>query len=148
MSAPPKYNILKQDGGESPFVSLDKAVVPPQGMPSGPGGGFAGGPEHRPAGGKRRKLKNTVRTFPRGILRKILPTSNPSQTRKRSVKLFSDKSIKAARMTAKKRVGSMKLKDIRNELIDKKLLPKNAKNVPPEMLRLLSRVGVGAGLIN
>uniref|UniRef100_A0A6C0I5I4 Uncharacterized protein n=1 Tax=viral metagenome TaxID=1070528 RepID=A0A6C0I5I4_9ZZZZ len=119
--------------------SIDASMRPTYAMPTGPGGG-----------GRRRKA---TRTFPRGILRKthkILPSANPSKlppTRKRSVRLMTNKGMDAARKTAKSRAAKTDIKTIRKILVEKKLIASDKKHVDPNMLRSLYANAVGAGLI-
>jgi len=147
-----QYTIIKQDdpnfapiaGGEHnegvrQGYAADPADVPTYAMPSGPG--FTGG---------RRK----TRTFPRGILRKthkIVPTRDPTRapaTRKRSIRLASDKRIREARKSAKLRAAKTDIAAIRKTLTDKKIISSDKKKVPHAVLRTLYADAVGAGLLN
>ncbi len=153
-SESPKYRVVKSGaeppkhtggGGETGVYSIGKEVVNPIGMPSGPGG-----PPTGPTGGKRRG----TRTFPRGILRKtqkILPTKTPTKlppTRKRSVRLLTNKGADAARKTAKARAAGTDIKTIRKILVERKLIAADKKHVDPQILRLLYANAIGAGLLS
>ena len=145
---PTKYTIIKE-GSDPAFngqdtsarVSTITAPQPPVGMPSGPG--FGG-----------RRPRRSSKTFPRGILRKtakIVPSKNPSKapaTRKRSVKLMTEKGLEKARKTAKAKAAKMDIALIRKKLIEKKIIGGEKKNVPPSVLRVLYADSVGAGLLS
>jgi hypothetical protein len=121
--------------------------INPTGMPSGPG-----------SGGKRKVHRRSVKTFPRGILRKtakIHPTKNPSKapptsgTRKRSVKLMMESGVEKARKTAKAKAAHMDIALIRKKLVEKKIIGGDTKkNIPPTVLRTLYADSVGAGLLS
>jgi hypothetical protein len=136
-----QYNIIKkgdpnfsQAGGQAYDISAE--VRPVYAMPTGPGGG------------------RKTRTFPRGILRKtnkIVPSKFPSKappSRKRSVRLLSDKTVKEARKTAKTRAIKTDINTIRKKLIEKKIISAEKKNIPSAVLRTLYADSVGAGLLN
>jgi hypothetical protein len=112
-------------------------------MPSGPG-----------FGGRRPRVRRSTKTFPRGILRKtakIVPSKNPSKapvTRKRSVKLMTEKGLEKARKTAKAKAAKMDIALIRKKLVEKKIIAEEKKNVPPSVLRVLYADSVGAGLLS
>ena len=145
---PTKYTIIKE-GSDPAFNGQDTlarvatitAPQPPVGMPSGPG--FGG-----------RRPRRSSKTFPRGILRKtakIVPSKNPSKapaTRKRSVKLMTEKGLEKARKTAKAKAAKMDIALIRKKLIEKKIIGGEKKNVPPSVLRVLYADSVGAGLLS
>lgn len=145
---PTKYTIIKE-GSDPAFNGKDTlarvatitAPQPPVGMPSGPG--FGG-----------RRPRRSSKTFPRGILRKtakIVPSKNPSKapaTRKRSVKLMTEKGLEKARKTAKAKAAKMDIALIRKKLIEKKIIGGEKKNVPPSVLRVLYADSVGAGLLS
>jgi hypothetical protein len=147
---PTKYTIIKE-GSDSAFngqdpstrVSTITAPRPPVGMPSGPG-----------FGGRRPRVRRSTKTFPRGILRKtakIVPSKNPSKapaTRKRSVKLMTEKGLEKARKTAKAKAARMDIALIRKKLVEKKIIAEEKKNVPPSVLRVLYADSVGAGLLS
>lgn len=145
---PTKYTIIKE-GSDPAFngqdtlarVSTITAPQPPVGMPSGPG--FGG-----------RRPRRSSKTFPKGILRKtakIVPSKNPSKapaTRKRSVKLMTEKGLEKARKTAKAKAAKMDIALIRKKLVEKKIIAGEKKNVPPSVLRVLYTDSVGAGLLS
>lgn len=147
---PTKYTIIKE-GSDSAFngqdpstrVSTITAPVNPVGMPSGPG-----------FGGRRHRARRSTKTFPKGILRKtakIVPDKNPSKapaTRKRSVKLMTERGLEKARKTAKARAAKMDIALIRKKLIEKKIIGGDKKNIPPAVLRVLYADSVGAGLLS
>ena len=147
---PTKYTIIKE-GSDPAFngqdvstrVSTITAPRPPVGMPSGPG-----------FGGRRQRVRRSTKTFPRGILRKtakIVPSKNPSKapaTRKRSVKLMTEKGLEKARKTAKAKAAKMDIALIRKKLVEKKIIAEEKKNVPPSVLRVLYADSVGAGLLS
>ena len=143
-----KYTIIKEGSdpsfnGQDPStrVSVITAPTPPVGMPSGPG---FGGRRHR----------RSTRTFPKGILRKtakIVPDKNPSKspaTRKRSVKLMTERGLEKARKTAKAKAAKMDISLIRKKLVEKKIIGGVKKNIPPAVLRVLYADSVGAGLLS
>jgi len=146
-----KYTIIKE-GSDPAFNGQDKSVhvstitapVPPVGMPSGPGFG----------GVRRRRVHRTTKTFPKGILRKtakIVPAKNPSKapaTRKRSVKLMTERGLENARKTAKAKAAKMDIALIRKKLVDKKIIGGEKKTIPPAVLRVLYADSVGAGLLS
>jgi len=147
---PTKYTIIKEGSdtafnGQDPStrVSTITAPRPPVGMPSGPG-----------FGGRRQRVRRSTKTFPRGILRKtakIVPSKNPSKapaTRKRSVKLMTEKGLENARKTAKAKAAKMDIALIRKKLVEKKIIAGEKKNVPPSVLRVLYADSVGAGLLS
>jgi hypothetical protein len=147
---PTKYTIIKE-GSDPAFNGQDAstrvatitAPRPPMGMPSGPG-----------FGGRRHRVRRSTKTFPRGILRKtakIVPSKNPSKapaTRKRSVKLMTEKGLEKARKTAKTNAAKMDITLIRKKLVEKKIIGEEKKNVPPSVLRVLYADSVGAGLLS
>jgi hypothetical protein len=147
---PTKYTIIKE-GSDPAFSGQDPVTrtypitnpLPPQGMPSGPG--FGGG----------RRPRRSTKTFPKGILRKtarILPSKNPSKappiTRKRSVKLMTEKGLDKARKTAKAKAAKMDIATIRKKLVEKKIIGGEKKNIPSAVLRVLYADSVGAGLLS
>lgn len=145
---PTKYTIIKEGSdpafdGKDPLtrVSTITAPRPPMGMPSGPG--FGG-----------RRPRRSTKTFPKGILRKtakIVPSKNPSKapaTRKRSVKLMTEKGLEKVRKTAKAKAAKMDISLIRKKLIEKKIIGGDKKNIPPAVLRVLYADSVGAGLLS
>lgn len=145
---PTKYTIIKEGSdpafdGKDPLtrVSTITAPLPPVGMPSGPG--FGG-----------RRPRRSTKTFPKGILRKtakIVPSKNPSKapaTRKRSVKLMTEKGLEKVRKTAKAKAAKMDISLIRKKLIEKKIIGGDKKNIPPAVLRVLYADSVGAGLLS
>ena len=149
---PTKYTIIKE-GSDSAFngqdpstrVSTITAPVNPVGMPSGPG-----------FGGRRQRVRphRSTKTFPKGILRKtakIVPDKNPSKapaTRKRSVKLMTERGLEKARKTAKAKAAKMDIALIRKKLVEKKIIGGDKKNIPPAVLRVLYADSVGAGLLS
>ena len=147
---PTKYTIIKE-GSDSAFngkdpstrVSTITAPVNPVGMPSGPG-----------FGGRRARVRRSTKTFPKGILRKtakIVPAKNPSKapaTRKRSVKLMTERGLEKARKTAKAKAAKLDVETIRKKLIEKKIIGAEKKNIPPTVLRVLYTDSVGAGLLS
>jgi hypothetical protein len=145
---PTKYTIIKE-GSDSAFNGHDKSMhvttitspAPPVGMPSGPG--FGG-----------RRPRRSTRTFPKGILRKtakIVADKNPSKapaTRKRSVKLMTERGLEKVRKTAKAKAAKMDIALIRKKLVEKKIIGGDKKNIPPSVLRVLYADSVGAGLLS
>jgi hypothetical protein len=136
-----QYKIIKegdknfaQAGGQAYVITEE--VRPKYAMPTGPGGG------------------RRTRTFPKGILRKtnkIVPSKFPSKappTRKRSVRLLSDKTVRDARKTAKARASKTDINTIRRKLVEKKIISSEKKNIPSAVLRTLYADSVGAGLLN
>lgn len=143
-----KYTIIKE-GSDPAFNGQDPTTrthpitnpLPPQGMPSGPG---VGGRRHR----------RSTKTFPKGILRKtakIVPSKNPSKappTRKRSVKLMTERGLDKARKTARAKAAKLDIATIRKKLVEKKIIGGEKKNIPPSVLRVLYADSVGAGLLS
>lgn len=144
-----KYTIIKEGSdptfnGKNPDAKVYPIATftPPVGMPSGPG-----------FGGKRQR--RSIKTFPKGILRKttkITPSKNPSKappmTRKRAVKLMTEKGLEKARKTAKAKAAKTDIETIRKKLIEKKIIGADKKNIPPTVLRVLYTDSVGAGLLS
>jgi len=141
-----KITIIKE-GSDPAFNGTDKSAVVgqitqpqnPIGMPWGPG----------VKGGKRR-----TKTFPKGILRKtarVLPSRNPTKappTRKRSVRLATDKSVEKMRKTARAKAYNLDIGTIRKKLVEKKIISGSKKTIPPSVLRTLYADSVGAGLLS
>jgi len=147
---PTKYTIIKE-GSDPAFNGQDKSVnvttitapTPPVGMPSGPG-----------FGGRRHRARRSTKTFPKGILRrtaKIVADRNPSKapaTRKRSVKLMTERGLEKARKTAKAKAAKMDIALIRKKLVERKIIGGDKKTIPPAVLRVLYADSVGAGLLS
>jgi len=112
-------------------------------MPSGPG-----------FGGRRHRARRSTKTFPKGILRrtaKIVADRNPSKapaTRKRSVKLMTERGLEKARKTAKAKAAKMDIALIRKKLVERKIIGGDKKTIPPAVLRVLYADSVGAGLLS
>lgn len=147
---PTKYTIIKEGSdpsfnGQDPttHVSAITAPTPPIGMPSGPG-----------FGGRRNRPRRSTKTFPKGILRKtakIVAARNPSKapaTRKRLVKLMTERGLEKARKTARANAAKMDIGLIRKKLIEKKIIGGDKKNIPAAVLRVLYADSVGAGLLS
>ena len=127
----------------------------PIGMPSGPG---ISGNNFVATGGKRRRArKHTVKTFPKGILRRtsrILPTSNPSfpsggKTRKHRLRLTTPKGLEKTRRQMHARISKVDINTIRAKLQEKGVISKDSKKkIPEKILRTLYEDSVGAGLLS
>jgi hypothetical protein len=96
--------------------------------------------------------KKTVKTFPRGVLKKtakILPVRDPAKApamRKHTLKLLTDKGMRTHRKTLKRKIAKLsdaKVKDV----IQKAGLVKSA-NVPPAIARQILDSAAGAGFVS
>ena len=89
------------------------------------------------------------RTFPKGILRKtqrILPTRDPTSSRRKTMRIMTSLGQKKLRSTVRKRVRSYDDKTIRKHLLDKKLISSDSK-ANTGLLRKMYEEAVGAGLL-
>jgi len=94
------------------------------------------------------------RTFPRGILRKTSrrkpvapkPTSDPTSSRKKTLRILTGAGQKKIRSTLRKQVKRLDDKTIRQKLIDKKLITSHSK-ADAHLLRKMYEEAVGAGLM-
>lgn len=135
----PVYKITKVDG-DKPATSvptLEKKA-----------------PEPKPvlSAGKKKSMK----TFPRGVLKKTLkvkPTSDPAKpppfkksSRKHTIRLFTDHGEKRRRKTIKKKVAKMSDKRV-DELVQKHNLLKNSET-PPRIKREMLSGAMLAGFIS
>ena len=135
----PVYKITKVDG-DKPATSvptLEKKA-----------------PESKPvlSTGKKKSMK----TFPRGVLKKTLkvkPTSDPAKpppfkksSRKHTIRLFTDHGEKRRRKTIKKKVAKMSDKRV-DELVQKHNLLKNSET-PPRIKREMLSGAMLAGFIS
>jgi hypothetical protein len=87
------------------------------------------------------------RTFPKGILRKtqrILPTRDPTSSRRKTMRIMTSLGQKKLRSTV--RVRSYDDKTIRKHLLDKKLISSDSK-ANTGLLRKMYEEAVGAGLL-
>lgn len=131
----------------------ENPVTPRASFPSGPG---LAGDTFKSSGG-RRKRKHSVKTFPKGILRRtsrILPSSNPSipsggKTRKHRLRLTTPKGLEKTRRQMHARVSKVDIHTIRAKLQDKGVISKDSKKkIPEKVLRTLYEDSVGAGLLS
>jgi hypothetical protein len=141
----PNFGVLTGGGQEvRTGYAITADVVPPQGMPSGPGfdkGDIAGG---------LRKKKTKTRTFPRGILRKtnkVVPSKNPSKPPPTRITILSKKNLEKTRKNLKMLAGRTDIKTIRKRLEEKNLIKAGSK-APPATIKKLFETAVGAGLLN
>ena len=133
----PVYKIVKVGGTEP-------APVPPS-KPAEPK------PILKTAGKKK-----SMRTFPRGVLKKTLkvrPVSDPAKpppfkksSRKHTIRLFTDKGESRRRKTIKKKVAKMSDRKI-DELVQKHNLLKNSET-PPRIKREMLSGAMMAGFIS
>lgn len=99
------------------------------------------------AGGK-------TKTYPRGILRKTArrkpiapkPSSDPTSSRKKTMRVLTGAGQTKMRKTLHHRVKRMDDKTIRQKLVDKKLIASHSK-ASPALLRKMVEEAVGAGLM-
>lgn len=157
MSAGGKVTIHKMEGDTFEGPSGIRPAVNPNGMPSGPGpsGNIA------PTGGKRRRgVRRTTKTFPKGILRRtsrIIPSSNPSapdggsssKSRKHRLRLTTAKGSEKTRKHLHSRASKTDIKTIRADLEKRGIVAKDPKKkIPEKILRTLYEDSVGAGLLS
>jgi hypothetical protein len=100
--------------------------------------------------------KKSMKTFPRGVLKKTLkvkPTSDPAKSppfkkssRKHTIRLFTDHGEKRRRKTIKKRISKMSDKKV-DELVQKHNLLKNPET-PPRIKREMLSGAMLAGFIS
>jgi len=134
----PFYKIVKVGGTEP-------APVPKPAEPK---------PEVKPIlkAGKKKSMK----TFPRGVLKKTLkvrPVSDPARpppfkksSRKHTIRLFTDKGESRRRKTIKKKVSKMSDRKV-DELVQKHNLLKNSET-PPRIKREMLSGAMMAGFIS
>jgi hypothetical protein len=132
----PVYKITKVDGDSKP-VSDPKPEVNLKPVMSA---------------GKKKSMK----TFPRGVLKKTLkvkPTSDPAKpppfkksSRKHTIRLFTDHGEKRRRKTIKKKILKMSDKKV-DELVQKHNLLKNPET-PPRIKREMLSGAMLAGFIS
>ena len=146
-----KVTITKMEDGDTfEGPSAIRPAVNPMGMPSGPG----------PTGGKRRRaVRRTTKTFPKGILRRtsrIIPSSNPSapdggsstKSRKHRLRLTTVRGSEKTRKHLHSRASKTDIKTIRAELEKRGIVTKDSKKkIPEKILRTLYEDSVGAGLL-
>lgn len=98
------------------------------------------------------KKRTTIKTFPRGILKKtakILPVRDPAKApamRKHTLKLLTDKGMKKHRKTLKKKIA--KLSDARVKDVVQKAGLVKSDNVPPAIARQILDSAAGAGFVS
>lgn len=100
--------------------------------------------------------KKSMKTFPRGVLKKTLkvrPVSDPAKpppfkksSRKHTIRLFTDKGESRRRKTIKKKVAKMSDRKI-DELVQKHNLLKNSET-PPRIKREMLSGAMMAGFIS
>jgi hypothetical protein len=103
-------------------------------------------------GGKKKSMK----TFPRGVLKKTLkvrPVSDPARppplknlSRKHTIRLFTDKGESRRRKTIKKKVAKMSDRKV-DEMVQKHNLLKNSET-PPRIKREMLSGAMMAGFIS
>lgn len=94
------------------------------------------------------------RTFPKGILRKTArrkptapkATDDPTQSRKKTMRILTGNGQKKVRMTLRRQVKRMDDKTIRQKLVDRKLISSGSK-ANAGLLRKMYEEAVGAGLM-
>lgn len=95
-----------------------------------------------------------TKTYPRGILRKTArrkpiapkPSSDPTSSRKKTMRILTGAGQTKMRKTLHHRVKRMDDKTIRQTLVDKKLISSHSK-ASPALLRKMVEEAVGAGLL-
>jgi len=98
------------------------------------------------------KKRTTIKTFPRGILKKtakILPVRDPAKApamRKHTLKLLTDKGMKKHRKTLKKKIA--KLSDAKVKDVVQKAGLVKSDNVPPAIARQILDSAAGAGFVS
>ena len=89
------------------------------------------------------------RTFPKGILRKtqrVLPTRDPTSSRRKTMRIMTSIGQKKLRSTVRKRVRAYDDKTIRKHLLERKLISSDSK-ANAGLLRKMYEEAVGAGLL-
>lgn len=156
-----KVTIHKVDDGDTYAgpSGIRPEVNPVAAFPSGPGirgdTFVASG-----GGGKRRSVRRTTKTFPKGILRRtsrIIPSSNPSapgggsssKSRKHRLRLTTVRGSEKTRKHLHSRASKTDIKTIRAELEKRGIVAKDSKKkIPEKILRTLYEDSVGAGLLS
>ena len=131
----PIYKIVKVGGSEPAPVDPNPELKP---IPK--------------TGGKKKSMK----TFPRGVLKKTLkvrPVSDPARpppfkkmSRKHTIRLFTDKGESRRRKTIKKKVAKMSDRKV-DEMVQKHNLLKNPET-PPRIKREMLSGAMMAGFIS
>lgn len=113
-------------------------------------------PTPLPAAAARPKKHKTMKTFPRGILKKtakVKPVRDPAKPpplkkgiRKHTVRVLTEKGVESRRKTIRHRIRKMKDEDVRAKL-QKAGVSHNPKT-PPHVLRDMLEGGVEAGMIS
>lgn len=102
------------------------------------------------------KKPKTMKTFPRGVLKKTLklkPVADPAKSpplkksmRNHTIRLITDKGENRHRKTIKRRIGKMSDKQV-DEMVTKHKLLKNP-NTPPKLKREMLKGAMLAGFIS
>jgi hypothetical protein len=153
-----KVTIHKMEGDTIEAAGgIRPAVNPVAAYPSGPG--IRGDTFVASGGGKRRRaVRRTTKTFPKGILRRtsrIIPSSNPSapdggsrKSRKHRLRLTTAKGSEKTRKNLHARASKTDIKTIRADLEKRGIVAKDPKKkIPEKILRTLYEDSVGAGLL-
>ena len=132
--------IITKVGGDMPAPVVPKPTPPAQPSPAQKAG----------------KRKKSMKTFPRGVLKrtlKIKPIADPAKpppfkksSRKHTIRLFTDKGEHRRRKTIKKRISKMSDSKV-DELIKKHDLLKNDAT-PPRIKREMLSGAMLAGFIS
>ena len=143
---PEPVKIIKAGVGPSPAPKLPPLPEPPILPPNPP-----------PAAARPRARKQkTMKTFPKGILKKtakIAPVRDPAKpppvkkgVRKHTVRVLTDKGVESRRKTIRSKIRKLKDEDVRAKL-QKAGVSHNPKT-PPHVLRDMLEGGVEAGMIS
>jgi hypothetical protein len=135
----PVYKITKVDGDSKPTPPAPEKKAP----------------DSKPVITARKRSKS-MRTFPRGVLKKTMkvkPTSDPAKSppfkkssRKHTIRLFTDHGEKRRRKTIKKKISKMSDRKV-DELVQKHNLLKNPET-PARVKREMLSGAMLAGFIS
>ena len=113
-------------------------------------------PPNPPVASARPKKHKTMKTFPKGILKKtakVKPVRDPAKAppfkkgvRKHTVRVLTEKGVESRRKTIRHRIRKLKDEDVRAKL-QKAGVSHNPKT-PPHVLRDMLVGGVEAGMIS
>lgn len=141
---PEPVKIIKAGAAPPPAPVLKPAPAPPA-LPPNP-----------PLAAARPKKHKTMKTFPKGILKKtakVKPVRDPAKppplkkgVRKHTVRVLTEKGVESRRKTIRQRIRKMKDEEVRSKL-QKAGVSHNPKT-PPHVLRDMLEGGVEAGMIS
>lgn len=141
---PPAVKIIKAGAAPPPAPTL-----PPMPPPPAP-------PNPRPAAAARPKKQKTMKTYPKGILKKtakVKPVRDPTKPpppkkgiRKHTVRVLTEKGTEHRRSTIRRKIRGLKDDEVRSKL-QKAGVAHNPKT-PPHVLRDMLESGAEAGMIS